>query len=106
MEEEIKMRNDKGRKARKLMEEELESVVGGRTEETVIVYTFHMGECYQMGGTKLKVSQSYIKVSGDTMISSREQEPGGNVKVRTDPAVSPIFDDKNYKGVNAPDFDF
>ena len=106
MEEKIKMRNDKGRKARELTEEELEGAVGGRTEETVIVYTFHMGECYQMGGTKLKVSQSYIRVSGDTMISSREQEPGGNVKVRTDPAVSPVFDDKNYKGINAPDFNF
>lgn len=55
MEEKIKMRNDKGRKARELTEEELEGAVGGRTEETVIVYTFQMGECYQMGGTKLKV---------------------------------------------------
>ena len=53
MEEEIKMRNDKGRKARKLTEEELEGVVGGRSEETVVVYSFKMGECYQMGGTKL-----------------------------------------------------
>ena len=83
--------------------EELENGVGGFETDTVTVYSFDEGDCFEYRLMKIKVKTSYTRVSGDTWIDCREKinlcESDTSYL-----AGDPAFSKENYRGRYAFDF--